>query len=625
LDEKQKNYLSIAESSAKSLLTIINDILDFSKIEAGRMQLENAVFNLHKTVEDSVISMSKQAEARQLDLNCYISANVQTFVIGDPVRLRQIITNLINNAIKFTATGEVNFRLRKVSDNDRQVCMCFEVEDTGVGIEEEKLNSLFGAFTQADGSTTRKYGGTGLGLSISKQLVSMMGGEISVSSKPGSGSIFSFIAVFPKVEQRVEPKRPELPEDIRVLVVDDNDTNRTILGSYLSNWNIKNAGAGDAYAVLPMLRDASAEGKPYHVILLDFLLPKIGGLELAQMIKADGEVQNIHVIMLSSSADLDYDAVEDMSCVDHYLARPTRQSDLFDVLLQVTGRAEKQATGKDVHRETNVRFSGVRVLLVDDVATNQAVGAEMLNELGIEPVLASDGRTALREIKKSDFDLVLMDCQMPMMDGYAATEIIRAQEKVEGSEHLPIIALTANAMKGDREECISAGMDDYLAKPITLDSLRRILSQWLPDDLQHKAVLDSSEGGSVEEDVSASKTGTVNLADVSDSVLDSKILNDLRKLAGDRFASLIDSFERDIKKNLPALRDAIKQNDVEAVVIAAHTIKGAGMNMAAVRFSDCCKTLEMQARENNIIDVQNQVKCIEDEYQRVIRELRKLS
>ncbi len=625
LDEKQKNYLSTAENSAKSLLTIINDILDFSKIEAGHMQLENVIFNLHNTVEDSVISTSKQAETKQLDLNSYISADVPPFVIGDPVRLRQIITNLASNAIKFTTTGEINVRLRKISDNDKTVCLCFEVEDTGVGIEKDKLGHLFNAFIQADGSTTRKYGGTGLGLSICKQLVSMMGGEISVSSKPGSGSIFSFITIFSKVAQRVISNRQALPQDLRVLVVDDNDTNRTILGSYLSRWNVQNVGVGDTDAVLPMLSDALAVSKPYHVILLDFHMPKIDGLELAKKIKADKALQNIHLILLSSSGELDYDADEGQPCIERHLTKPVRQSDLYDVLLQVTGLSEQQPTEKDTGDKTNVLFSSARVLLVDDVATNQAVGSEMLNKLGIKPVLASDGQAALREIKKTDFDLVLMDCQMPVMDGYTATEIIRAQEQADGEERLPVIALTANAMKGDREACIAAGMDDYLAKPISLDGLRSILSRWLPDDKQHEVVRDLNEGSPVDEDVSDSKTGTAKPADVSDSVLDSQALGALMKLAGDRFASLIDSFERDINKNLLRLRDALKQSDVESVVLAAHAMKGAGMNMAAIQFSDYCKKLEMRARESDISNARGQIKNIENEYQRAIKELRKFS
>ena len=626
LNEKQKSYLQIAESSAKSLLTIINDILDFSKIEAGRMQLESTVFNLHKIVEDSVISLSKQAEARQLDLNCYISADVPTFVIGDPVRLRQVITNLINNAIKFTVTGEVNFRLRNVSDNDKQVCLCFEVQDTGVGIEEKKYESLFDAFAQADGSTTRKYGGTGLGLTICKQLVTMMGGNISVSSQPGSGSTFSFIATFPKVAHRVGQSRQQLPEDLRVLVVDDNETNQTILSSYLSNWKVENDGVGDVSDVLSTLRDASVNGKPYHVILLDFHLPKIDGLKLAQMIKADKELQSSHLIMLSSSGMPIHDAVEGRSTIERYLTKPVRQSDLYDALLQVTGQIKTQPTEQRVYKEKNVLFRDARVLLVDDVTTNQAVGREMLNLLGIEPLLASDGNAALRELTKSDFDLVLMDCQMPVMDGYAATEIIRAKEQAEGSKHLPIIALTANAMKGDKEACISAGMDDYLAKPITLDNLRRILSHWLPDDLQQPDLQQQAmRDYPVEEKASDSTIGTVSPVDVSDSVLDSRTLDDLRKLAGDRFSLLINSFEQDINKSLSTLRDAIKQNSAEAVVLAAHAIKGAGMSMSAIRFSECCKTLEMQARKGDVADAQSQLKNIEDEYQRVIKELRALS
>ena len=624
LSEKQKKYLHTAESSAQSLLVIISDILDFSKIEAGHMQLEKTVFDLHKTVEDSVISMSKQAYAKQLDLNCYIAADVAPFVVGDPVRLRQVIINLLSNAIKFTATGEVNFRLGLLSENDEQITLCFEVEDTGVGVKEEMVDVLFEAFSQADGSTSRKYGGTGLGLSICKQLVSMMNGEINVSSKSGSGSIFSFSSVFSKVKQKMEPRKGTLPKNLRVLVVDDNDTNRAILSHYLSNWSVQHEGVGEIYDVLPMLRDAIANNRPYHVILLDFLMSKNDELKLAEKLKDDEELQNIRLIMLSSSGEGCGFTVECNSYGECNLTKPTRQSDLFEALLQVTGQVEhNKLTDRDkvAGKKARLAFSNARVLLVDDVLTNQVVGVEMLNELGIDPVLANDGRSALKATQNSDFDLIFMDCQMPIMDGYAATEIFRAQEWVDSSKHLPIVALTANAIKGDRDACISAGMDDYLAKPITLDKLYGMLVKWLPKELQREIVQGSNEAQYAGEEGSDAKISTVNSPTISNSVLDTKILNTLMKLAGKRFCALIDAFESDAGKNLPKLRDAIKRNDLNTIILAAHAMKGAGVNLAAIRFSECCKTLEMQARDNKIIDAQGQMKCIEDEYRIAISAL----
>ncbi len=624
LTEKQTGYLHTAESSAKSLLTVINDILDFSKIEAGKMQLENAVFNLHEVVEDSVRSMSKQAYAKQLDLNCYISADVPLQVSGDPVRLRQIITNLINNAIKFTVTGEVDLRLCKISESDNLVIFCFEVEDTGIGIKKDQLEKLFDAFTQADGTTTRKYGGSGLGLSICKQLVDMMRGEISVNSELGEGSIFSFYVILSKVEQRVERREKGLLQDIRVLVVDHNDTNRKILGRYLSSWKVQSADVGDSHAVLPMLRDAISNDKPYQIMLLDLQMPKVDGLKLAQKIKADPDLQYIHIITLGSLTE-ETGIIEDNSHIDCQLTRPVRQSSLFDALLKVTGQEEKQRREEDIYKQQDIIFSGVRVLLVDDAATNQAVEQEMLNTLGIEVVLANNGRVALREINKSNFDLVLMDCQMPIMDGYTATGIIRAQEKAVGSEHLIIIALTANAMKGDKEVCIAAGMDDYLAKPVSLDKLRRILSRWLPEDKQYQISRDVITVDHAELEVPDPENNISKSAAAGDDALDKKSVEDLRQLANERFGLLVNSFERDVEKHLLALHNAIKQNQLEDMVQAAHAMKGVGMSMGAIAFSKCCEKLEIQALDNNIVDVHNQLKNIEAEHQRAMQAFRLLN
>ncbi|MDT8452058.1 MAG: response regulator [Gammaproteobacteria bacterium] len=624
LTEKQTGYLYTAESSAKSLLTVINDVLDFSKIEAGKMQLESAVFNLHEVVEDSVRSMSKQADAKQLDLNCYISTEVPLLVIGDPVRLRQIITNLVNNAIKFTMSGEVNFRLCKKSDNGNLVRLRFEVEDTGIGIEKNQLEKLFDAFTQADGSTTRRYGGTGLGLSICRQLVSMMHGEMSVNSDLGEGSIFTFHIILSKVEQRLERRENGLLQDIRVLVVDHSDTNRKILGSYLSSWKVQNADVGDSDVVLPTLRDAINNDKPYQIILLDLQMEKVDGLKLAQMIKAEQDLQYIHIVTLGSLTE-DADTIEDNHLIDYQLTRPVRQSSLFEALLQVTDQEETQHREEDAFKQPDIIFSGARVLLVDDATTNQAVELEMLYTLGVETVLVNNGRAALREIKKSEFDLVLMDCQMPIMDGYTATGIIRAQEKAKGLEHLTIIALTANAMKGDREVCVAAGMDDYLAKPVTLDKIRRILSQWLPDDKQYQISRDAIEVNHTEVTASAAENNISDSTDVGNAALDKKRVEDLRQLAGKRFRLLINSFERDVKKHLRLLHSAIKQNDPEKVALAAHALKGVGMSMAAIQFSNNCKKLEMQALDNDVVEAQSQLKNIQAEYQRAIKSLRKLN
>lgn len=624
LTEKQTSYLQTAESSAKSLLTVINDVLDFSKMEAGKLQLESAVFNLHEVVEDSVRSMSKQADAKKLDLNCYISADVPLLVIGDPVRLRQIIVNLINNAIKFTVTGEVDFRLCKVSDATNLVRLCFEIEDTGIGIKKNQLEKLFDAFTQADGTTTRKYGGTGLGLSICKQLVEMMRGDISVNSELGAGSIFTFHVILSKVEQRVERRKKGLLQDIRVLVVDHNDTNRKILGRYLSSWKVQNAGVGGSHAVLPMLRDAVNNGKPYQIMLLDLQMEKVDGLKLAQMIKAEPDLQHIHIITLGSLTE-ETDIIEDNPHIDCQLTRPVRQSSLFDALLKVTGQEEKQRREEDVCKQQDIIFSGVSVLLVDDAATNQAVELEMLNTLGVEAVLANNGRAALREIKKSDFDLVFMDCQMPIMDGYTATGIIREQEKAEGSEHLTVIALTANAMKGDREVCVAAGMDDYMAKPVTLDKIRKILSKWLPQDKQYQISKDAIDVNHTEVAASDFEKNIIDSADVVNAALDKKSVEDLRQLAGKRFGLLINSFERDVKKHLLILQSAIKQNHLEEVALAAHALKGAGMSMAAMQFSNNCKVLEMQALDNNIVEAKSQLSNIQTEYKRAIKALRDLN
>ncbi len=482
LTAEQREYLGMVKSSADSLLTVINDILDFSKIEAGKLSMQPADFDLRENLGATMKTLAVIAHRKGLELLYDVDAGVPQTVTGDPARLRQILLNLIGNATKFTERGDVAVRVELQAREERQVVLHFRVIDTGIGIPKEKQRLIFDAFAQADSSTTRRYGGTGLGLSISSQLVRLMGGEIWVESEPGKGSTFHFTARFGAPDVTVAAPaaaEPAVLENLRVLVVDDNATNRRILENQLTRWRMRPAMASSGAAALQAIDSASAAGTPFRLILLDSQMPEMDGFDLAARIRQDRQLNNA-IIMMLSSVDHSADASQCRQLgIAAYLTKPVTPSELLDHILKTLGaslRVERQppATGLLPVLEPGLRL---RVLLAEDNPVNQKLAVRMLEKRGHAVVVAENGRLALRALEKESFDVVLMDVQMPEMGGFEATAAIRKKEKGTGA-HLPIVALTAHALSDDRQQCLEAGMDDYLSKPMRAAELYEKVEQY---------------------------------------------------------------------------------------------------------------------------------------------------
>ena len=473
LESEQREYAEMIKASANSLLNIINDILDFSKIEAGKLNFETIDFDLRNTVESTVEVFSEQAAAKNIELGSLVTKDVKTALRGDPGRLRQVLTNLIGNAIKFTEQGEVFVRVDKESETDDQIVLNFTIRDTGIGIEPDSQKYLFEAFTQADGSMTRKFGGTGLGLAISKQLIEIMNGEITVESEPGKGSTFNFTARFVK-QLAPQTEKFEMREDfenLRVLVVDDNTTNRLILVHQIGALGSEIVEAESGKKALEVLLIAAAEDKPFDLALLDLMMPEMDGFDLARRIKADPEIAGTHLIMMPSFGQHGHATRAAEAGVDAYLTKPIKQADLFDCISTVTANT-KVSSPNEIRKKKplitrhslneNRPTRNEEILVVEDNLVNQKLIQIQLRRLGFEPDMTANGLEALDAWKSKPYSLILMDCQMPKMDGYATSAEIRT---LEINKHIPIIAITANAMKGEREKCIAAGMDDFLTKP----------------------------------------------------------------------------------------------------------------------------------------------------------------
>ena len=488
LSAEQREFAETIRSSGDMLLTIINDILDFSKIEAGRLQFETLDFQLNHAFEDTIELLAPRAHEKQIELVSLIYRDVPLGLRGDPGRLRQVLTNLIGNAIKFTEFGEVVVRAEKDQEDDQYVMLRFSVTDTGIGISHSAQLRLFQPFIQADGSTTRKYGGTGLGLAISKQLVELMGGKIGLKSVAGKGSTFWFTVRFEKQNGLVSKGDVDLSvlEGHRVLIVDDNRTNRKILSHQLESCRMSPVEAESGKQALVLLRTATEEGKPYSVAVLDLMMPEMDGFELAREIKKDPAIAATSLIILTSYGGRGGSAEADRVGVAAYLMKPVRQTTLYKCLAQVMGAGqdtkELQQTDQDIVTAAKVSVTDTKpmsqklILIAEDNAVNQKVAMRQLLKLGYRADAVANGKEALEALARIPYDLVLMDCQMPEMDGYEATvEIRRGHTK----SHIPIIAMTANALERDRDKCIAAGMDDYVSKPVKPEDLNKVLERFL--------------------------------------------------------------------------------------------------------------------------------------------------
>jgi PAS domain S-box-containing protein len=587
LTPEQREYAETIRNSADALLIIINDILDFSKIEAGKLALETLDFDLRHVIEESAELLADRAQSKELELVHLIHTDVPTALRGDPGRLRQILLNLLSNALKFTERGEVVVEVKRAVDKQQKTegslqppdsahCLVeFAVRDTGIGIPPEHRDRLFQSFSQIDASTTRKYGGTGLGLAISKKLAEMMGGEIGVESQPGKGSMFWFTAYLklqPQGAQAPQPSRADL-RGLSVLIVDDHATNRTILRHYLTAWGMQSEGAEGGLQGLERLRAAAARGQLHNLVLLDYQMPNMDGLELARAIKADPTLAALKLVMLTSVGQKDEAKQAREAGVNAYLTKPVRQSQLFDCLATVLGQALQQ---QELRPATSAPFAPPAetvgqhcplILVAEDNAVNQKLAVRLLEKLGYRADVVANGLETLEALSRIRYAAVLMDCQMPEMDGFEATVEIRVREKLLGF-HTPIIAMTANALQGDKERCLVAGMDDYVPKPVRVQDLEAALALW------------------VHHTDSPVTPSSPLPPSISDPVFN--LEKALVQVGGDRqlLNHLVNLFLASYPKHLTNLQVALTHQDPKAVEYAAHTLKGSvGIFSATAAFT----------------------------------------
>ncbi|MEK6289197.1 MAG: PAS domain S-box protein [Acidobacteriota bacterium] len=603
----QREYAETVRSSAEALLTLINDILDFSKIEAGKLTFEKMDFDLRNAVEGAVDLVAEAAQAKGVELFSLVYSDVPTQLRGDPGRLRQVLTNLLSNAIKFTEQGEVIVRATKESEIGSSIVLRFAVSDSGIGIPEEAQRRIFEAFSQADGSTTRRYGGTGLGLAISRQLVEMMGGQIDVESAPGKGSTFWFTARFerqPEDSARPQPPRANL-EAVRVLVVDDNATNRKLVHEQITSWGMRNGTAENGEQALAVLRDEAAAGDPYFIAILDMQMPEMDGLMLSRAIKSDPAIAGTRLLMMTSLGRRDDAAIREAG-VELCLTKPVKQSHLFDCLATLVGdrvfqEPPRQGLPAQISHEGR---EPLRILVAEDNIVNQKVALRQLQRLGYAADGVANGLEVLDALERIHYDVVLMDCQMPEMDGYEATRQIRRREG--DLRHTTVIAMTANALESDRQKCLAAGMDDYISKPVKQDVLSAMLERWtrgLPQP-----------SGPEESDLSESAR-----------VIDSRVIAELRAIPApadsDFFGNLIDLFIEESPKRLAAMRAALGRESATQLAREAHALKGSSANLGATRMTALCELLEEQGRGGSTGGAPALLSVLEEEFDRVRKAL----
>jgi two-component system, sensor histidine kinase and response regulator len=589
MTSQQREYAETIRRSAESLLMLINDVLDFSKGESKRLIFETIDFNLQETIEGALELLAETAQAKNIELAGFVLADVPIHLRGDPGRLRQVFVNLVSNAVKFTECGEVIVSVANMAETETYVDLRFEVRDTGIGIPPEVQPRLFKVFSQADSSTTRKYGGTGLGLAISKQLVEMMGGQIGFTSAANQGSTFWFTA---RLEKQLAAAKVPVEHgalgNLRVLIVDDNDTNRRILEDQMQVWGIRAASAADAQEALEKLQDSS-QGR-IDVVLLDMHMPGMNGITLAKVIKADPKLAHTRLIMLTSLGQLMDDEQLEKAGIAACLVKPVKQGRLYECLTGL--RSPPQKSGSAVAAPALPQ--SLRILLAEDNVINQKVAAAQLRKLGFTPEVASNGLEAVEAANRTRFDVILMDCQMPQMDGYEATQQIRLGEQTKGGQTAYIIAMTANAMQGDREKCLRAAMNDYLAKPVKDSDLRDALAR-------------SCAAAKVEE---PKEEAELDLAGAAPDLPDQEALVDLERLEAAAnedpkvLQELVDLYFAQATDLMNGLRGAINSGSAKDVNHFAHKLVGASLACGMSAMVLPLRELEKRGKEGSLGDAE---------------------
>ena len=621
LTTAQRNDIETIRTSGESLLTIINDILDFSKIEAGKLEIESINFNLPALIEDVAQMMAHRAHAKGLELIVDVAEDIPVNISSDPSRIRQVLTNLMGNAIKFTDQGEVIVQARKVTDTKDPLHISFSVQDTGIGMSPAEQENLFQPFTQADESTTRRYGGTGLGLAICRQLVEIMDGTIGCHSQEGKGSKFWFELPMTRASgTHIVTKAPaDKLTGLRALVIDDNTTNRDLLSQQLESWGVEPQSAASGINGLTLIHQAVSDNQPFDLIILDMHMPNMDGLEVARLIKKDESLADIRLVMLTSVGIRGDAKLAKQAGIKIYLTKPVRQTDLYNslVALMTGDDANKDELITQYSLEKEPLSFKAKILLAEDNMVNQQVARGVLRKLGCQVDLAMNGVEAIAQWKTNHYDLIFMDCQMPRMDGYEATGAIRQQESSSDKPRVPIIALTANALTGDREKCLAAGMDDYISKPFGQTRMASILKQWLPSQL-HLSDQQPRETGVAE---------TTPLDISEDEILDRAALNNIRSLqaegAEDILTRIIDLFLNEAPGQLEQLQKALHKKDAKAVRSVAHSLKSSSANLGATVLSSLLKELEEKGRRNSLMGTRELFNRIETEFTKAKVQLQK--
>jgi CheY-like chemotaxis protein/HPt (histidine-containing phosphotransfer) domain-containing protein len=607
LSTEQREFAETIRISGDSLMTIINDILDFSKIEAGKVDLEHIDFDLRVALDEVTDLVALKAHEKGLEYVAMVHPDVPSLLCGDPGRLRQILINLVGNATKFTETGEVAIRVTLDNEDTTRATVRFSVSDTGIGIPKDRMNRLFKSFSQVDSSTTRKYGGTGLGLTISKQLAEIMGGQIGVESEEGKGSTFWFTAVLEK-QPEGKCKRVAVPEDIkgkRILIVDDNETNRLVLREQLKSWGCRYGEASNGVQALDELRQAVAVKDPFEISILDMQMPEMDGETLGKNIKQDPDLKNTQLVIMTSMGQRgDARRFEDIGFAA-YLTKPVKQSKLYDCLASIAGLREHTENEQSSaimtrHSLAEDKKCRVRILLAEDDIINQKVAISTLKKLGYRADAVANGKEAVKALEIFPYDIVLMDCQMPKMDGYEATGEIRRRESKVLNHEVPVIAMTANAMKGAREKCLNAGMDDYLSKPIYPNELSNMLEKWMG----------KKETFQQEETIITNKEPVQNIFDKTEL---------MDRLMGDEALAneILGDFLEDVPRNVIALKDALDNGDARSVQLRAHTIKGQSANVGGEALRKTAFEIEKAGEAGDLETVKRQMTELEAQFDRL--------